>query len=129
MPDPTAELLQLSERLLTAIVNADWTTYAQLCDPDLTAFEPEGVGHRIEGLAFHRYYFDLNRVHGSRNTSICEPKVRLMGDVAVVTYVRLEQHPGKDNVPVTSAHEETRVWQRRDGLWKLVHFHRSPAPA
>ena len=25
-----------------------------------------------------------------------------------------------------AAFEETRVWQRRDGRWRHVHFHRSP---
>jgi hypothetical protein len=26
---------------------------------------------------------------------------------------------------VTTRCEETRVWERRDGSWKHVHFHRS----
>jgi hypothetical protein len=26
---------------------------------------------------------------------------------------------------VTTATEETRVWQRKDGRWQHVHFHRS----
>jgi len=28
-------------------------------------------------------------------------------------------------LPVTIASQETRVWQRQDGRWKHVHFHRS----
>ena len=27
--------------------------------------------------------------------------------------------------PVTRVSEETRIWQKRDGRWKHVHFHRS----
>ena len=48
-----------------------------------------------------------------------------MNDVAVIAYVRLNQRVGADGLPVSSAVEETRVWQRQDGKWKHVHFHRS----
>ena len=42
MIDPTTtELLQLNQRLLDSIAKADWATYQELCDPTLTAFEPE----------------------------------------------------------------------------------------
>ncbi|HVX59099.1 MAG TPA: hypothetical protein VHC19_00810, partial [Pirellulales bacterium] len=55
----TRELLALNQRLLESIQAADWKTYEELCDPSLSAFEPEGRGQLIEGMAFHRYYFDL----------------------------------------------------------------------
>ena len=124
--DSQTELLQLSERLLAAIANADWDTYQQLCDPTLTAFEPEALGHLVEGLEFHRFYFDLGGIKGRFQTTLAAPHVRIMGDVAVVTYVRLNQRVSADKVPSTTGFEETRVWQRRDGAWKHVHFHRSP---
>ncbi len=126
MPDPASqELLDLSQRLLDAIARADWTTYQELCDPTLTAFEPEGRGQLVEGLDFHRYYFILGGVKGQQQTTLCSPRVRLMGDVAVVTYVRLNQRLGPEGMSYTRAFEETRVWQRQDGRWKHVHFHRS----
>src|SRR6266404_7676488 len=128
MMDPESELLQLTERLLAAIATADWVTYQQLCDPSLTAFEPEAVGHLVEGMEFHRFYFDLGGVKGRFNTTLCAPRVRLMGDVAVVAYVRLNQRVS-DKTPSTQGFEETRVWQRQDGAWKHVHFHRSPLAA
>jgi calcium/calmodulin-dependent protein kinase (CaM kinase) II len=49
-----------------------------------------------------------------------------MGDVAVVAYTRLNQRVDADSSPTTVGFEETRVWQRRDGRWRHVHFHRSP---
>jgi hypothetical protein len=52
------------------------------------------------------------------------PHVRIMADVAVVSYVRLNQRL-VDGAPVTRVVEETRVWQRQNGAWKHVHFHRS----
>jgi calcium/calmodulin-dependent protein kinase (CaM kinase) II len=127
MSDPTAtELLQLNQRLLDSIAAADWATYQDLCDPTLTAFEPEALGQLVEGMAFHRFYFNLGGVKGGHNTTICSPRVRVMGDVAVVAYVRLNQRVGPDGVPGTTGVEETRVWQRQKGRWKHVHFHRSP---
>ncbi len=37
------ELLDLTQRLLDSIVACDWETYDDLCDPTLSAFEPEGA--------------------------------------------------------------------------------------
>jgi len=48
-----------------------------------------------------------------------------MGDVAVVSYVRLNQRVTGDGTPATDSFEETRVWQKQNGKWRHVHFHRS----
>jgi calcium/calmodulin-dependent protein kinase (CaM kinase) II len=126
MADPAAdELLQLTQQLLECIAKPDWTTYQELCDPSLTAFEPEGRGQLVRGLEFHHYYFRLGGGRGNANTTMCAPEVRVMGEVAVVCYVRLNQRLAADGTPVTVAFEETRVWQKKDGRWKHVHFHRS----
>jgi calcium/calmodulin-dependent protein kinase (CaM kinase) II len=125
--DVTRELLQLNQRLLDSIARADWTTYEELCDPSLSAFEPESRGQLVEGMAFHRFYFNLGGSKGEHNTTMASPHVRLMGDVAVVAYVRLNQRVDGSGSPVVSAVEETRVWQRQGGRWRHVHFHRSPA--
>ena len=127
MPEPTTELLQLNQRLLDSIAHGDWATYQELCDPALTAIEPEAPGGQVvEGLAFHRFYFDLGGIRGPHQTTMCSPRVRLMGDVAVIAYVRLVQRLSREDGPTTVATAETRVWQRRDGRWWHVHFHRSP---
>ncbi len=125
MPDAAAEILQLNEKLLDCIAQGDWAMYQELCDPSLTAIEPESHGQVVEGLAFHRFYFDLGGIRGRHHTTMAAPKVRIMGDVAVLTYSRLVQRLSPDGLPVTAATAETRVWQRRNGQWKHVHFHRS----
>lgn len=126
--DPVSlELLKLNQRLLDSIVNADWATYEQLCDPSLTAFEPEALGHLVEGLDFHRFYFELPGTKTLRHQTMSDAKVRVMGDVGIVAYVRLIQRTGADGgKPVTSGYEETRVWHCQNGAWRHVHFHRSP---
>lgn len=126
MPDPRDELLALNQKLLEAIAAGDWATYQALCADDLTCLEPESHGTLVRGLAFHRFYFDLGGIRGRHTTTMVEPDVRLLGDVAVLAYVRLVQKVGPDGQPVTAASAETRVWRRVEGRWRHVHFHRSP---
>ncbi|MBI3823217.1 MAG: nuclear transport factor 2 family protein [Planctomycetes bacterium] len=130
MVDPTTqELLRLNQKLLDCIAEADWKTYADLCDPSLTCFEPEAVGQLVEGLEFHEFYFKLGGANAPHHTTMASPHVRIMGEAAIVSYVRLNQRVSADGAPSTRAVEETRVWQRRLGVWKHVHFHRSmPTP-
>src|SRR5262249_5953677 len=126
MPDAvTQELLRLTQRLLDCIARAGWATYEELCDPSLTAIEPESRGQLVEGLPFHRFYFNLGGAKGEHNTTIASPHVRVMGDVAVVSYVRLNQRVDGQGAPRETAVAETRVWQRQGGRWRHVHFHRS----
>jgi calcium/calmodulin-dependent protein kinase (CaM kinase) II len=55
-------------------------------------------------------------------------QVRVLGDsAAVVSYIRLVQKiDAASGRPLTIASEETRVWEKKGGKWKNVHFHRSP---
>ena len=126
MNSMTDELLAINQRLLDSITRGDWTTYEELCDPTLTAFEPEALGHLVEGMPFHQFYFRLGGVKGEHTTTMSSPHVRVMGDVAVICYVRLNQRVDAAGNPTTKAIEETRVWQKREGKWRHVHFHRSP---
>ncbi|MGE0757302.1 MAG: DUF4440 domain-containing protein [Pirellulaceae bacterium] len=125
-PSVEAQLLSLTQELLSAIGSKDWNRYAELCDESLTCFEPEARGHLVAGLEFHRYYFGLSGSGGQRNTTLSSPHVRVMGDhAAVVSYVRLVQYLDGNGQPQTAEVEETRVWEKRQGKWKHVHFHRS----
>ncbi|MBI2805688.1 MAG: DUF4440 domain-containing protein [Planctomycetes bacterium] len=121
------ELLEVNQQLLDCIAAADWDTYEKLCDPGLTCFEPEAMGQLVTGMAFHQFYFQLGGATEPYNTTMASPNVRFMGDVAVISYVRLNQRVDLDGVPTTRAIEETRVWQMQEGAWKHVHCHRSLA--
>ena len=121
-----SQLLELNDRLLASIAGKDWDAYAELCDPEVTCFEPEARGHLVAGLAFHKYYFGLPPSTGSRNSTLSAPHVRLLGnDAAVVSYVRLIQYLDANGIAQTAQFEETRIWERQNGKWKHVHFHRS----
>jgi calcium/calmodulin-dependent protein kinase (CaM kinase) II len=121
------EIVELTQQLLESISSGDWKTYTQLCDPTLTCFEPEAQGHLVEGMEFHKFYFDLqsDRAKSHSNVTIASPHVRLVGEsVAIISYTRLVQALSSD-MPYTKSFEETRVWEKQDGDWKHVHFHRS----
>jgi hypothetical protein len=115
MPDLSQQLLELNQKLLTAIVGGDWKTYEALCDPSITCFEPEARGQVVAGMAFHKYYFELPGApqKPAKNVTMAQP------------HVRLTQSLDANGAPQTSRVEETRVWQKIDGQWKHVHFHRS----
>ncbi len=121
------EIINLTERLITSIVNSDWETYTELCADDLTAFEPEAEGYLIQGMPFHKHYFDMKErsPYAGVTTTLSCPHVRIMGDVAIIAYVRLTQRAESGGGSRTNAFRETRVWQHRGGVWKHVHFHRS----
>src|SRR3569623_3409385 len=96
------EVLAVNRKLLESIVAADWKTYAELCDPNLSCFEPEARGQVVEGMAFHKFYFDLGAGAGARTTTMASPHVRFLGaDVAVIAYMRLTQKLAADGAPVT----------------------------
>jgi calcium/calmodulin-dependent protein kinase (CaM kinase) II len=119
------QILDLNQRLLSSIAEADWETYAELCDPTLTAFEPEARGQLVEGMDFHGFYFEQGGPSSPHNTTVCSPHVRLLDNAAVVCYVRLVQSLDGAGKPITTRSEETRVWHCKEGIWRHVHFHRS----
>jgi hypothetical protein len=123
------EILALNQTVLESVVDGDWSTYAGLCSEDLSCFEAETNGTLAEGLAFHRYYFELPEKKTGQpapiQVSMARPHLRWLGnDVVVVSFTRLTQRIS-DGAPVTSSSCETRIWARREGAWKQVHVHRS----
>uniref|UniRef100_A0A8D1HGA6 calcium/calmodulin-dependent protein kinase n=1 Tax=Sus scrofa TaxID=9823 RepID=A0A8D1HGA6_PIG len=106
--------------------------YRKICDPGLTSFEPEALGNLVEGMDFHKFYFEnlLSKNSKPIHTTILNPHVHVIGeDAACIAYIRLTQYIDGQGRPRTSQSEETRVWHRRDGKWLNVHYHCSGAPA
>ncbi|XP_047425714.1 calcium/calmodulin-dependent protein kinase type II subunit beta isoform X3 [Mugil cephalus] len=126
------EIIKITEQLIEAINNGDFEAYAKICDPGLTSFEPEGLGNLVEGMDFHRFYFDnlLSKNSKPIHTTILNPHVHMIGDdAACIAYIRLTQFVDGQGRPRSSQSEETRVWHRRDSRWQNVHFHGSGAPS
>ncbi|XP_044873863.1 calcium/calmodulin-dependent protein kinase type II subunit delta isoform X7 [Mauremys mutica] len=125
------EIIKVTEQLIEAINNGDFEAYTKICDPGLTSFEPEALGNLVEGMDFHRFYFENALSKGNKpiHTIILNPHVHLVGDdAACIAYIRLTQYMDGSGMPKTMQSEETRVWHRRDGKWQNVHFHCSGSP-
>uniref|UniRef100_A0AAR2K7G8 calcium/calmodulin-dependent protein kinase n=1 Tax=Pygocentrus nattereri TaxID=42514 RepID=A0AAR2K7G8_PYGNA len=126
------EIIKITEQLIEAINNGDFEAYTRICDPGLTSFEPEALGNLVEGMDFHRFYFEnlLSKNSKPVHTTILNPHVHLIGeDAACIAYIRLTQYIDSQGRPRSCQSEETRVWHRRDAKWLNVHFHCSGAPA
>ncbi|XP_075323455.1 calcium/calmodulin-dependent protein kinase (CaM kinase) II beta 1 isoform X15 [Odontesthes bonariensis] len=126
------EIIKITEQLIEAINNGDFDAYAKICDPGLTSFEPEALGNLVEGMDFHRFYFEnlLAKNNKPIHTTILNPHVHLIGeDAACIAYIRLTQFVDSQGRPRSNQSEETRVWHRRDTKWQNIHFHCSGAPA
>jgi len=134
-----ADVIDANRRLLYAIASGDYGSYRDLAAPDLTAIEPETGGHVVQGMDFHRFYFDLmssrreDDGRDGRNVAMpaamihmISPHVRWLGGgvAAILSYVRLDQAM-HDGVPVTYFASETRIWEDRGGRLVHVHFHKS----
>lgn len=124
---PTRKLDNVSCRKAIARVSFCFVfllLFRKICDPHVTSFEPEALGNLVEGLEFHKFFFD-NRKHfklsfviikrsysqndafsiyfsvlgkncKSINTLILNPHIHLMGeDAACIAYVRLTQFVDK----------------------------------
>lgn len=126
------EIVRVTQQLLDAISCKDFDAFSKLCDPNLTCFEPETLGNLIEGMDFHKFYFDngaqiapgpgKHQIH----TTLLNPNVHLMGEEgACIAYIRLTQYIDRFGEARTCQAQETRVWKKRNGSWYCIHTHRS----
>uniref|UniRef100_A0A2K6UPF5 Protein kinase domain-containing protein n=1 Tax=Saimiri boliviensis boliviensis TaxID=39432 RepID=A0A2K6UPF5_SAIBB len=115
-------ITKLTEQQIETINNRDFEAYRNVCDPGLTAFEPEALGKLVDGMDFHQVYFENAWPQSNKpiHTTILNPHVHLVGDDAACTvYTRLTQYMNG---------KETCVWHCRDAKWQNVHFRRLGSP-
>lgn len=53
---------------------------SRLCDPSLTCFEPESKGNLVEGMDFHKFYFDNGK-----------PASSIAGDMILVKQNKMDE--------------------------------------
>lgn len=124
MSSTNEEIRATLETLLTAIQHGDLNTYKSLVCPDLTCFEPQTQGHRVEGMDFHLFVTEsqpaLKRVH----FEIIDPAIRVFGNTGYAAYTLHVMREDDDGFQL-SVMNETRVFVKRAHIWQMVHFHRS----
>jgi len=109
--------------LLHAIKQGDADTYTRLSAKDLTAIEPETGGQIVEGLPFHVFLIERSTM-ADYHLEVINPTIKVEGNMAYACY-NLVTSQKKDDTFRFDQVQETRIFQRIDGLWKMIHFHRS----
>ncbi len=121
---------------LDTIMQNDVATYEETCAEDLTLYEWWVTPHRIDGLPFHEFMMNANEKRGtvfgaegdpaSVRFDLANLHIQRYGDTAVASYTLMISTALPDGVKVAS-HNESRVIVKIDGVWKVVHVHKSPA--
>jgi hypothetical protein len=93
------EIIAFLKVHLGSIQENDTQTYQETTAEDLTLYEWWITPHRIHGLPFHEFMMTSNAERGT--VFGAEGKV--------------------------ASHNESRVLVKRNGTWKIVHVHKSPA--
>ncbi|KAL0979027.1 hypothetical protein UPYG_G00179490 [Umbra pygmaea] len=91
------EIIKITEQLIEAVNNGDFEAYAKICDPGLTSFEPEALGNLVEGMDFHRFYFE-NLL--SKNTRA----IRALANQRRLGYGTVGTPSGKTSISTARAH-------------------------
>ena len=152
MPD-TENVRSVLERHLQSILDCDVNAYHASTVPELSLYEWYVTPHRIDGLGFHDFLMTESarpdtpataldpsgragsapdkvpseaREKARERFDLANYREQLYGDCAVCCYTLLISRATSQGTTVRS-HNETRVFVQRDGVWKVVHVHKSPA--
>ena len=131
------EIIAFLKKHLQAIRENDTKTYYETTAEDLTLYEWWVTPHRIDGLPFHEFMMNSNAEHGTvfgqevkeksvTRFDLSNLHIQNYGDTAIASYTLLISAASPEGVKVTS-HNESRVMVKRNGAWKVVHVHKSPA--
>jgi len=129
MADAEKEVLAITRQMLDAMYTADPEVHRRHSAEDMSSYEWYIAPNRIDGLEFH-----LKLIEGGGNGTpsrldLLTPRVQVYGDTALVNYTLLKTDfaaPGALAPPQFSTINETRVFVKLEGTWKMVHLHKSP---
>jgi hypothetical protein len=126
---------------LQSILDNNIEVYHATTHEDLTLYEWWVTPHRIEGLLFHDFMMAENArrgaVFGAESSEkedfevntrfdLSNLRIQRFGDTAIASYTFILSTGLGTGVQVV-AHNESRVMIKLDGVWKVVHVHKSPA--
>ena len=131
------EIIAFLKVHLRSIQENDIQTYHETSADDLTLYEWWITPHRIDGLPFHEFMMTSNAERGAvfgaegkakspTRFDLSNLHIQNYGDTAIASYTLLISTASQEGVKVAS-HNESRVIVKRDGAWKVVHVHKSPA--
>ena len=122
------EITHLTQQQMVSLSTGNWDLYSSSCDPSMTSFESSASTSdtdlvstersTVRGVDAHKRYFDAFALQKSE--IVDKPLVRLLGKVAVISYVRsMEEEGGRE----IRRYHETKIWSLVENEWKTVHLH------
>ena len=131
------EIIAFLKIHLGSIQENDIQTYQETTAEELTLYEWWITPHRIDGLPFHEFMMTANAERGTvfgaegkakspTRFDLSNLHIQNYGDTAIASYTLLISTASPEGVRVAS-HNESRVMVKLDGVWKVVHVHKSPA--
>ena len=124
--EATAEVLDITRRMLDAMYSADPEVHRKHSAEDMSSYEWYIAPQRIDGLDFHLALIAGGGNGTSSRLDMLTPRVQVYGDTAIVNYTLLKTTLGENTPPQFSTMNETRVFVKLGGVWKMVHLHKSP---
>ena len=138
-----AEIETFLTQHLQSIAENNLEEYHRTTSKDLTLYEWWVTPNRLDGLPFHDFMMRESARRGAvfgSETSAPEDQdfeahtrfdlanlhIQRYNDVAIASYTMLISTSGRQGVHV-AAHNESRVMVKMEGVWKVVHVHKSPA--
>ena len=124
--EAAAEVLEVTRQMLDAMYSGNPDVHRKHSAEEMSSYEWYIAPQRIDGLEFH-----LALIAGGGNgepsrLDMLTPRVQVYGDAAIVNYTLLKTTLTETAPPQFSTMNETRVFVKRDGVWKMVHLHKSP---
>lgn len=121
------EVLDITRRMLDAMYASDPSVHEAYSADDMSSYEWYIAPQRIDGLEFHLRLI-VSGGNGTPSTlDMLTPRVQVYGDTAIVSYTLLKTaYPAEDGPAQFSSMNETRVFVKMGGVWKMVHLHKSP---
>jgi ketosteroid isomerase-like protein len=125
---PEKEILDLEVKMNAAYAANDLPTYFAYYADDFTQWLPEG---RTDLPQYKKEWTEFIHSGGkieSDQISDMHVQVNPAGDTVVASYLlHVRTRSPKGKVSDEDFHESD-VWFNREGVWKVVHLHYSPAP-
>jgi ketosteroid isomerase-like protein len=126
--NPNADIRALERDFNATYAANDLDKYFAFYSDDATLWFPEG---RTDIPSYKKMWTDyVNSGGGIRAFRLSDLHIRFspLGDTAIASYeLHLKtQDPGKPIV--NEDYQETDVWFKLKGTWKITHVHYSPAP-
>ena len=126
MDQTEAEILAITEQMLQAMYTSDPAVHRKHCAEDMTSFEWYIAPYRIDGAEFHLRLIESGGNGTSARLDMLTPRVQVYGDTAIICYTLLKTAQAEGEAPAFSTINETRVFVKIEGTWKMVHLHKSP---